>query len=383
MTKTRTRANGDADVYPRKNKDGKIVGYRGSFWVETPQGRKRRYVSGKTKAGTRLALSEARANSRGGYFVVGEDLKLAEYLSRWLSGPVKTKDLKAITYEHYQRQVRVHIVPALGHVKLKALSPELIQDFYDSKIAAGLKPSSVRYIHAVLHNALEHAHKRSLVLHNAASKTEPPKVRPPEIHPLDAGQAKALLSEARGERLGALYEVAVTAGLRIGELLGLRWTDVDLEAETVRVARTLSRAKNGPRFTTPKNGKGRSITLTKQAVEALRSHRKRQNEERLRLGALWEDNGLVFASETGAPLTQDAVDRRSFKPLQKRAGLEGVRFHDLRHTCATLLLSRGVHPKFVQELLGHSSIAMTLDRYSHWIPSMGDQTARAMEAVLS
>jgi integrase len=382
MTRTRTRANGDADVYPRKNKDGKIVGYRGSFWVETPQGPKRRYVSGKTKADTRTALAEARANAKGGFFVAGEDLTLAEYLSHWLSGPVRTKDLKAITYEHYQRQVRVHIVPALGHLKLTRLSPDLIQDFYDSKIASGSRPSSVRYIHAVLHNALEHAHKRNLILHNAASKTEPPKVRPPEIHPLDAEKTKALLSDARGERLEALYVVAVTAGLRIGELLGLKWTDVDLETETMRVARTLSCAKEGPRFTTPKNGKGRSITLTRQAVEALRSHRKRQNEERLRAGTLWEDNGLIFASETGAHLRHDTVDRHSFKPLLKRTGLEGVRFHDLRHTCATLLLSRGVHPKFVQELLGHSSIAMTLDRYSHWIPSMGDQTARAMEAAL-
>jgi integrase len=237
-------------------------------------------------------------------------------------------------------------------------------------------------MHAVLHNALEHAHKRSLVPQNAASKTDPPKVRPPEIHPLDAEQAKALLSTAHGERLEALYALAVTAGLRIGELLGLRWEDVHLETGTIRVARTLSRAINGRRFTTPKNGKGRSITLTKQPVEALRSHRKRQNEERL-LGALWEDYGLVFASETGTPLSRDMVDRGSFKPLLKRSGLERVRFHNLRHTCATLLLSRGVHPKFVQELLGHSSIAMTLDRYSHWIPSMGDQTARAMEAALN
>ncbi len=150
----------------------------------------------------------------------------------------------------------------------------------------------------------------------------------------------------------------------------------------MRVARTLSRANNGPRFTTPKNGKGRSITLTKQPVEALRSHRKRQNEERL-LSTLWEDNGLLFASETGTPLSRDMVDGRSFKPLLKRCGLEPVRLHDLRHTCATLLLTRAVHPKFVQELLGHSSIAMTLDRYSHWIPSMGDQTARAMEAALN
>jgi integrase len=268
-------------------------------------------------------------------------------------------------------------------VKLKKLTPDLVQDFYDSKIAAGLKPSSVRYMHTVLHNALEHAHKRRLIAENVASKTDPPKVRPPEIRPLDSEQTKLLLSVARDEPLEALYVVAVTAGLRIGELLGLRWEDVDLERGTMRVARTLSRAKEGPRFTTPKNGKGRSIMLTKQAIEAIRSHRKRQNVERLRAGSLWEDNGLVFVSGTGTPSRRDVVDRRSFKPLLDAAGLPHMTLHDLRHTCATLLLSRGVHPKFVQELLGHTSIAMTLNRYSHWIPSMGDQTARAMEATFS
>jgi integrase len=176
--------------------------------------------------------------------------------------------------------------------------------------------------------------------------------------------------------------VAVTSGLRIGELLALRWTDVDLEQGVMRVSRTISRAKGGPRFTTPKNGKGRPVTLTREAVEALRSHRKGQNEVRLKLGTLWADNGLIFASETGKPLTRDFVDRRSLKPLLKRAGLPKKRLHDLRHTCATLLLGQGVHPTLVQKLLGHASVVMTLNRYSHWIPSMGDQTARAMEAAL-
>lgn len=292
------------------------------------------------------------------------------------------KILKPITYEQYQRQVRVHIAPSLGRVKLRNLSPELVQDLYDSKIAAGLKPASVRYIHAVLHNALEHAHKRRLIPENVASKTDPPKVRPPEIQPLDAEQTRTLLDAAHTEPIGSLYVVAVTSGSRIGELLALRWTDVDLEQGVMRVSRTLSRAKGGPRFTTPKNGKGRPVTLTREAIDAFRSHRKAQNEVRLKLGTLWEDNGLIFASETGKPLTRDFVDRRSFKPLLKRAGLPEKRLHDLRHTCATLLLSQGVHPTLVQQLLGHASIAMTLNRYSHWIPSMGDQTARAMEAAL-
>jgi integrase len=219
---------------------------------------------------------------------------------------------------------------------------------------------------------------------NVAAATTPPKPQPKEIRPLDSEQAKTLLEAARGERLEALFVVAVTGGLRIGELLGLRWEDIDLERGAMRVARTLSGAKSGPRFTTPKNGKGRTIMLTRQAVEALRSHRKRQNEERLMVGLLWEDYGLAFPSTTGRPLSRNSVDRRCFKPLLRRAGLPpATRLHDLRHTCATLLLGQGVHPKFVQELLGHASIAITLNRYNHWIPAMGDRTARAMEAALS
>ncbi|CAA9276122.1 MAG: Integrase [uncultured Chloroflexia bacterium] len=377
---TRQRANGEGTVYARKNKQDKVIGYRGSYFA--PDG-KRRHVSGKTKTEALVALRKAIVDRDGGLIFEVENITLAEYLHRWLNGPIRTKNLKPITVEQYEQQIRVHIVPSLGRVKLRKLSPELVQDFYDSKVAAGLKPASVRYIHAVLHNALEHAHKRRLIPENVASKTDPPKVRPPEIQPLDAEQVKTLLDAARTEPLGGLYVVAATAGLRIGELLALKWTDVDLEHRKMRVSRTLSRAKGGPRFTTPKNGKGRPVTLTTQAVEALRSHRKGQNEARLRLGTLWEDNGLIFASETGKPLTRDFVDRRSFKPLLKRAGLPKIKLHDLRHTCATLLLSRGVHPKYVQELLGHASIVMTLNRYSHWIPSMGDQTARAMEAALS
>ena len=379
----RQRANGEGTVYPRRNKQGKIISYRASYWARTASGGlKRRYVSGKTKTEALSALRKATVDRDGGLVFEVENITLAEYLDRWLNGPVKTKNLKAITYEQYQRQVRVHIVPSLGRVKLRNLSPELVQDLYDSKIAAGLKPASVRYIHAVLHNALEHAHKRRLIPENVASKTDPPRVRPPEIQPLDAEQTRTLLDAARTEPLGSLYVVAVTSGLRIGELLALRWMDVDLEQGVMRVSRTLSRAKGGPRFTTPKNGKGRPVTLTREAIEALRSHRKDQNEVRLKLGTLWEDNGLIFASETGAPLTRDFVDRRSFKPLLKRARLPEKRLHDLRHTCATLLLGQGVHPTLVQKLLGHASVVMTLNRYSHWMPSMGDQTARAMEAAL-
>jgi integrase len=170
---SKKRGNGDGDVYPRRNNDGKIIGYRGAYWVQTATGPKRRYVSGRTKTEARAALHKAKADRDGGLILEAENMTLGGYLHRWLNGPVKTKNLKPITFEQYEQQIRVHIVPTLGHVKLGKLTPDLVQDFYDSKIAAGFNPASVRYIHAVLHNALEHAHKRRLVAENVASKTDP------------------------------------------------------------------------------------------------------------------------------------------------------------------------------------------------------------------
>jgi integrase len=312
-----------------------------------------------------------------------DKLTLSDYLDRWLTDAVKNS-VKPITFEQYQRQVLVHISPALGHLKLGKLTPGHPQGLYQQKLDAGMAPSSVRYMHAVLHGALKQAHKWRLVPENVAAATTPPKPQSKEIGPLDAEEVKTLLEAARGERLEALFGVAVTGGLRIGELRGLKWENIGLERGVMRVARTLSEAKSGPRFTTPKNGKGRSIKLTGRAVEALKSHRKRQNEERPQMGTLWENHGLVFPSTTGRPLSRNSVDRRSFKSLLRRVGLRSTtRLHDLRHTCATLLLGQGVHPKYVQELLGHASITITLNRYRHWIPAMGDRAARAMEDALA
>jgi integrase len=207
------------------------------------------------------------------------------------------------------------------------------------------------------------------------------------MRPLSEAEARTFLDAAResGDRFEPLYVLAITTGLRRGELLGLRWDDADLsEARgTLRVGRALVR--EGGRYilgeTKTKRGR-RRVNLTPRTVTALKAHRKRQLEERVRLAGLYEDHGLIFASENGTPLNPENLVKRSFKPLLKRAGLPEIRFHDLRHTCATLLLSRSVHPKMVQELLGHATIAMTLDTYSHYLPSMGDQASGAMGDAL-
>lgn len=296
--------------------------------------------------------------------------------------------VKPVTFESYARLIRCHIAPALGHKKLSKLKPGDLQGFYQSKLdgderSPGLSPTTVRYLHAVLHRALYQAVRWELIPRNVADATDPPQPARDEIRPLDREQARALLETARGDRLEAVYELALTTGLRIGELLALRWKDLNLEDRIMRVSRTLSAAKEGPRFTSPKSGKGRAISLTRPTAESLSRHRAAQNRWRLSAGTLWEDHDLVFPTASGNPMRPNSLTGRSFKPLLKRAGLPEIRFHDLRHTCATLLLGSGHNPKLVQELLGHASIAMTLDRYSHVMPGMAEQTAAAMEAALS
>jgi integrase len=191
--------------------------------------------------------------------------------------------------------------------------------------------------------------------------------------------------EARGNRLEALYVLAVTTGMRRGELLSLKWSDVDLRNATISIRRTLTRIDNGKRVALgePKTKKSRrTINLTARAINAVKAHRKRQLQEMMTLAELREDQGLVFATEAGTPINPSNLRQRSLAPLLRKAGLPHIRFHDLRHTCATLLLSQSTHPKFVQELLGHAIIAITLDTSSHVVPGMGDYTARAMEDAL-
>jgi integrase len=207
-----------------------------------------------------------------------------------------------------------------------------------------------------------------LIPRNVADAVKAPQAHRKEVKPLIPAEVAALLSAAAGDRLEALYVTAVHTGLRRSELLGLKWTDIDLDAGTLSVQRSLD--KDGT-FNLPKRNKSRrTVKLTGQAAEALKGHRARQNEERLRLGSLWEDPNLVFPNQAGKPMNADNLYHRGFKPLLEKAGLSGFTFHSLRHTCATLLLSKNINPKIVSEMLGHSAISQTMDTYSHVMPGM-------------
>jgi len=307
---------------------------------------------------------------------------VAEYLGRWLEDSVRGT-VKITTYAGYESVVRLHVSPTLGGTKLSALTPAHVQGLYRSKLDEGLAPKSVKHVHTTLHRALKQAVRWGPVPRNAAAETDPPRVSSPEMRPFTPVQARTLLDAAEGNRLEALFVLAVTTGMRQGEILGLGWEDMDTEAGVVRVRRTLTLAKGGPRLTEPKTPRSRrSIRLTTSAVDALERHRERQDSEGAARGPDWNGFGLVFCTHRGTPLRRDTLHDKYWKPLLRRAGLPDTRFHDLRHTCATLLLTKGVHPKIVSEMLGHSSIAITLDTYSHVIPGLGDAAALAMEDVL-
>jgi integrase len=244
-----------------------------------------------------------------------------------------------------------------------------------------VSPRTVQYIHVTLHKALKDAVSDGLIPKNVADGIKPSKPKKKEINPLNPEQAKAFLRAVGGDRYEALYVLAIHCGHRQGELLGLKWADVDLEAGTLQVRRTMSETRTGRVEEETKNRKGRRIELSRTVIEALSRHRKRQNEERLRSGSKWWDQGLVFASQRGTPTNSKSLYYRSFKAILERAGLPDICFHELRHTCATIRFMKGQHPKRVSEILGHSSVAITLDIYSHVIPGLGGDDP--MEDALS
>jgi integrase len=373
------RGNGEGSIYEHK-RNGKKVGYRGAYTIYTATGPKRRYVSGKTREEVRQKLAKAVADRDGGLVFDAGDQTLWKYLERWLETSVRGS-VRESTCDSYRRQVKRYVAPTIGSVKLKKLSAMQVQGLYRSMLDRGLSPRTVQYTHAVLRQALKQAVRWGLVPRNVCEDVKRPRLRREEIRPLDREQTRRLLKAAEGERFEALYVLAVHAGMRPGELLGLKWEDVDLDATagSLRVNRALS---DGKLAATKTKRSRRRIDLSAGSVAALKAHRKRQLEERMQKVGLWQDHGLVFPSTIGTPLSHRNVVR-SFKALLKRAGLPvDTRLYDLRHTCATLLLDANVHPKYVQELLGHASISQTLDTYSHVLKGMDGGIGGAMDEAL-
>jgi integrase len=369
------RSNGEGSITRRK--DGL---YMARYTVQTATGTKRKTLYGKNREDVAEKLVDALSNRNQGLVFDAGSQTVGEYMEQWLQTSAR-ESVRESTYESYRNQVRRYVVPAIGRVKLKRLSAMQIQGMYRAMLDRGLSPRTVQYTHAVLHRALRQAVRWGLVPRNVSEDVDRPRLRPEEIRPLNRHQARHLLNTAgeSGDRFEALYVLALHTGMRPGELLGLKWEDVNFDEGGLQ----LNRALAGKNLTAPKTKRSRRrIDLSTASIAALKAHRKRQLEERMQKAGLWRDHGLVFPSTVGTPLFHRNVVR-AFKDLLKRAGLpQSTRLYDLRHTCATLLLGSNVHPKYVQELLGHASIALTLDTYSHVLRGMDGGIGGAMDEAL-
>lgn len=366
----RKRGNGEGGK-PRKRPDGR---WEARYWKDG----KRKSVYAATRKEVADKLRDAISTKDDVPAFEATNITVAEFLGQYEEAAKYT--MKRRSFETYRDIARKHLLPALGNTKLKDLSREQVQRLYSRKREQGLSTARVRRIHGVLSAALNKGVLWRMVPHNVCKEVSPPRVEAPEIKPLTKEQAKRFLAAAEVDRYHALFVLGLTTGMRFGELAGLSWESLDLEARTMRVTRTLVTGYGGQSFDSPKTtGSRRTVTLTTKAIAALMSHRERQQVAGIPVDA----DALVFTNQSGGPMNHSHFTRRNFKPLLKRAGLPDASFHAAtRHTCCCLLLMAGVNAKAVSLQLGHSSVAFTLQKYAHYMPGMGDAAASAMDEAL-
>ena len=368
------RGHGEGSIYRRK--DGR--------WTAaiTLDNHKRKTFYGETRKEVQDKLSAALHEQRQGTLATGPRQTLKAYLENWLE-QVYRPSVKLSSYRQYRVVVEKHLIPGLGHIPVQKLTPEKVQAFYAQKLKEGKSPRTVQFIHAVLHQALENAVKWNLVPRNVAKLVTLPRVERYEARTLTVEQARQLLEAARGSPLEVMILVALNTGMRRGELSALRWDDIDIQNGVIFVHRTVNYV-GGYGFveTEPKTrASKRKIAVSEKVLGTLKAHREQQEGMRLKVGAKWCEQGLVFCNRYGRYLLPEVVSKQ-FHALLAKAGLPDMRFHDLRHTMATILLESDVHPKKVQERLGHSKIAITMDTYSHVLPSMHQDVARKLSEML-
>lgn len=346
-----------------------------------------------TFRGSKRQAEEERARlvsqvTSGGY-IEPTRMTVAEYLERWLEDYART-NVSPKTFERYAEIIRKHLIEAFGRQPLAKLHPLQIQAYYSDALKTGrrdgkggLSALTVLHHHRVLKDALKQAVHWRLIAISPADAVQPPRPSEREMTVLDEKQTAALLSGAETSPLYVPILLAATTGMRRGEILALRWKDVDLDAGTVAVCQSLEQTKEGGlRFKQPKTKRGRRVVaLPSLAVHALRSHKVQQAKLRLQLGAVYEGHDLVCAQPDGNLLAPGALTA-GFKRLVTKLKLPPVRFHDLRHTHASQLLRQGVHPKVVSERLGHATIGITLDTYSHVMPGMQKEAAKRIDTAL-
>lgn len=377
-SRRRGRSEGTAFELP----DGK--GWRGVVHVGYgPDGRRlRRYVRGRTQAEVADRLLALRSRLAAGLPLPSERETVGAFLERWLATIKPT--VRPGTWASYHQLVTLHLVPTLGRRHLAKVGVEDVQALLAAKLASGLSPRRVQMIRAVLRHALADAERWGLVARNVARLTDAPRVVRRPVEPMTAAAARAIIAAAAGSRLEALVTVALTCGLRQGELVGLRWQDVDLVSGRLSVRHQLVReAGGGLVLAEPKSQRSRrNLPLPAMAHLALKGQWERQEAERVAAGPRWHATGHVFATAEGQPIDHGNL-RREWGRLLRAAGLPALSFHSLRHGCASLLIAQGVPLRTVQELLGHESYVLTADTYSHLVPSVLADAASLMDTALA
>lgn len=368
------RGNGDG-MKPVQRKDG--------IWecsLRFGDG-KRKSVYGKTRKDAQAKLAALRRAQEEGQLLTGPTKKVGVYLDEWLEGHVRLS-VQPTTCDTYRCDVD-RLRPYIGNIRLDQLRHEHIQRAY-TELLKSLSPISVHRVHRCLKTALRHGVKVGLITQNPIERVTPPRPPRKEMRPLTPDEVEVFLHATADDPLYGLWVLLLTTGMRVGEATALRWTDLDLEANALQIRDTVKRLK----------GKGlvigdvktphsrRRIILATGTVAALRIHQQRQSFARKIAGDMWNEQGLVFCTGTGGPLDAGAVSHAKDRALEA-CGLPHVRTHDLRHTAATYLLSKGVHPKVVQELLGHSSITLTMNTYSHVLPALHQEVAKHMDSLIS
>ena len=353
--------------------------------------RRQKWHSGyRTKREAERALSEIVTSLHAGGYVEPTKQTLAPFITEWLAAIQPT--VRPATHYSYDRNLRLHVLARLGSVQLRRIDAGMLKTLYAALLAdgrkdhagGGLSPRSVRYIHTIVHRALKDAVRWGRLPRNPADAGDPPKAAAasrPESITWIADQLRNFLEGIRGSRHWTAYLLLATTGLRRGEALGLRWSDLDLDGARASIRQTVIAVKHSAMLGTPKTAKGRrTVTLDSGTVAALREHRKRQAAERLLMGAGWTDTDLVFCHVDGTMLHPERFTR-GFSDAVRRLGLPPIRLHDLRHGWATLALQAGMHPKIVQERLGHANIGITLDTYSHVVAALHENAAEQVAAL--
>ena len=343
-----------------------------------------------TKKNAEKRLSELLHQLDNGIFIRPGKTTLSEYLERWVK-EYAWPNLSPRTAEGYEHIIRRHLIPALGNIPLTQIKPEHLQKYYSEKLSGGrcdgnggLSARTVRHHHVTLHTALENAVKWGLLARNPADAVTPPHCQQTEMHTLDEAGIHTLLEAAKDTSYYALFYMALYTGMRRSELLALRWSDVDLMLCEVSVSRTLHHLIDGNFvFRPPKTAKShRMVALSPSTALVLKEHRDKQLMERRMIGISFNDDVLVFSQVDGKPLLPNTISH-AWEKLVRRLGLGNIRLHDARHTHASLMLKQGVHPKIVQERLGHSSITITLDTYSHVVPGLQEAAALKFDELVN